>query len=428
MITAMLLGFGMAGVSGLVLWESQQAEKNLRIPRIRSAMSGVEAKIRMAATKPQTYNCTTEASTTAGAVCTLTILNTDFQENFNGAKCSNSGSCGISVTAFNFVPATATQSGRIQTKISYDGQELSIKPIDVDIEVPLDLLQKNVVNCISLTSGTQPIFGGFRPDGSVICLALPGGCGVGEFISAIDPTTLKLTCGKFPNSGSCSTNEYMTQFDPMSSAPTCTSRADAFTKFGGNLNFTSTRGQVINPARPGVDSCALITTTLPPTTSPPACVPGTVTDTGCVGVGIMGTFDGCNAGTRNEPTCSAAAPTTTTSATIPNTTAVQNCPAGMAVTLYCYKICMGVNIAHINVTGYLANSVNQGGYTNQTNIISGDPARTHFHPTVNSYSFQCQNSALILQAGGPCEYHVDQPGADPDCDSYFSTTTTFQGF
>ncbi len=269
MITAMLLGFGMAGVSGLVLWESQQAEKNLRIPRIRSAMSGVEAKVRMAATKPQTYNCTTDSTTTVGANCTLTIVNTDFQENFTGAKCSGSGACGIAVEAFTFVPATATTPAKVQTKISYQGQELSIKPIDVDIEVPLDLMQKSSVNCITLTAGAQPIFMGYRPDGSVICQALPGGCGAGEFVAAIDPTTLKLTCGKFPNSGSCGANEFMTRFDPMSATPTCTTRADAFTKFGGNTTFSSTRGQVSNPGRPGADSCVLITTTLPPTTSPP---------------------------------------------------------------------------------------------------------------------------------------------------------------
>lgn len=271
MIGSMLLGFGVAAVSAFILWESQNADKNLRNLRVRATMAEVDARIKLAALSTENYNCSTSATTTTAATCNLVITNADFQETIAGAKCPATGFCGISVDPLNFISATATNPPHITTKISYTGTEISLAPIAVDIEVPLELIQNGIVNCTTLTAGARPIFHGFNKDGSIICQALPTGCGAGEYVKSVDPVTLKITCGSFLNSGACPSNQYIASFDPMLGTPVCVNRPDPFVKFGGNSNLSVARASTSNPSRPGPDNCAIIIAATPtPPTAPVA--------------------------------------------------------------------------------------------------------------------------------------------------------------
>lgn len=103
----------------------------------------------------------------------------------------------------------------------------------------------------------------------------------------------------------------------------------------------------------------------------------------------------------------------------------RSCNAGMGLSLYCEKLCYNGWNFHTNVPAQLNNTVPNGGFTNQTNIIS-TVAWAWFHPTVNSYGFNCNDGSLSLAYGGPCEYHVSTSWIDADCDNY--TPPVFEGF
>ncbi len=328
LLSSIVFSAGVILASGFLLQQSYQSERTLRIPRIKSIMSSIEAKVRLASLQPQTFTCPLTATATFNSsLCTLSTTFAELTEAVPG--CQNAGpTCGVVVQ--NPVLAGTT----LTATVIYQGTELAIAPIQLSISVPPDVLQASDYNCASIDP-TKPLFAGFNPDGSLICKPLPSDCPAGQYASGVSSTNLSLSCAALPTpANSCSLHQYMTSVN-WAGGPTftvtCAPRLNPFTffTFTPTLTVKTTPYSSPTPA-PANGACvpiptttaaptttttiAATTTTNPVTTTTFGCTPGPLVDTGCIGPNVMGTSDGCTSSSRIDATC--AAPTTTTT-TVP---------------------------------------------------------------------------------------------------------------
>src|SRR5689334_14717527 len=71
-LMALMIASAIIVIAGVLLQQSYETERVLRIPRVKSAINSVEAKLRLAALQPQTFSCPPTATATSNfSNCTL---------------------------------------------------------------------------------------------------------------------------------------------------------------------------------------------------------------------------------------------------------------------------------------------------------------------------------------------------------------------
>lgn len=246
--------------SAMMLQFSQDVQVNSKKPRIKSMMTSLEAKARSEIMKPTSYTgCVTGDGVGGRTSCTLDQTKiTSLSRAVPGTKCPTSDTppCGInvSVTSANMSLATGDPSNpivsRIIVKIKYEGTEVSMKDVDVVVDVPADILQANDTNGYYQCPNNKPKFNGFKPDGTINCVALPARAAPGTFVNSISLTNLTITPEPLPSSANCAASEYVNSVNWGNGGTnfsfTCASRLDPYSVFGftpkvapgGNIVYT----------------------------------------------------------------------------------------------------------------------------------------------------------------------------------------------
>jgi hypothetical protein len=271
LIMAIVLSLGVSVVVGTLLDQSLSTDKMLKGARIRAAMMAAEQRLKLLSVTPSSFVCSSTTSP-SGPVNECTLVSfpaAELNHYLPQVRCPNSAPCGVEIRNL------ALNNGHMTARIEYTGSDLSFQGTNVDIEVPKDILQSSQSDCFSIDP-SKPVFAGFRSDGSPDCRALSGNCtGPGEYVSAVDSKTLKVTCSTFQNNVGCRPDQFMTSLRWTGSAftATCANRPDPFTKFAFTPAPASAPVTAVSEA-PGPmprKTCAptTTTTTTTTTTSPP---------------------------------------------------------------------------------------------------------------------------------------------------------------
>lgn len=224
--TALVVGVGL-----LAAQLSATADTQLRKARVRSLMTYIESRVRLAALQPASYTgCN---STTGSSQCLQNsshpIWTNISSFRINGAKCPTGVKfCGIQLRGVNFNSNSRTLTARIE----YDGIDFSMRPINISIDVPTEILQSDTFSC----PDSAPILQGFSPDGRPNCLSLPS-CnpGAGEYISSINPSNLSPRCSKVCETQSCGIGKFISKYTwngGSSCSISCTDTLDPYAVWG----------------------------------------------------------------------------------------------------------------------------------------------------------------------------------------------------
>lgn len=214
--------------------------RNIRIPRIKAAQTTIESALRHVLVQPASFlnaagddTCNTDVGYTS---CQLNpaVINSLFEPIVG---CLTPVPCGVRVVAsgpnaWSYDSATRTFTGRI----IYEGTDLrQIKPHDVSIVVPAEVLQSEIVRC---TSVTTPLLAGFMPDGTKRCIAVgaPAVCPGGQYAAGFNNANLSLECRSIQSTPvSCPANQMIGSFNfqnPANISFTCINRPPPTTLWG----------------------------------------------------------------------------------------------------------------------------------------------------------------------------------------------------
>lgn len=200
LLTAMISALTVGIVSAVILQQSQITEKQSRTPRIKSAMSMLEAQLMESANQGQLMKpcdpattdplCLQLDSTKLNAMATI----------IPGAQCPTGVTqCGLRIENENFVFSTK----QFTAQIVYEGSEVVVAPINVNFIADMrEAWASQNSNC----PASQPLLIGFDSIGTPICRALPTACPAGEYVNQVDPMSLTsggVICVPFPANISC---------------------------------------------------------------------------------------------------------------------------------------------------------------------------------------------------------------------------------
>lgn len=202
---ASLIASGLVVGASVVAYKNFNVNKdNVRIARIKNLMNLVDAQVRRRAIQPESYiNCN---STGGVASCALdpTLFNDLNNKNVSGAKCGGAPGTACGVRVEN--AALNVGSRNFSARIVYHGSEANLKPIDVTIRVPTEVLQTSNFLC----PGTTPFFAGFQANGAPDCQGFRntatyqnGQCISGYFVSHVDISTRTVDCSPMPANIQC---------------------------------------------------------------------------------------------------------------------------------------------------------------------------------------------------------------------------------
>lgn len=239
----------------LMMSYSINIESGSKRPRIKSMMSSVEAKVRAALLTPGNYQgcVSSDVAASRGGACTLkTAAITGLSVKIPDIKCASGvPSCGISVTIETPFTMQTLASGQVvtrgQARINYEGVDFPMRYIEVDMDIPADILQSTGMNRCPTS---KPKFNGFLPDGRMNCIALDPKLLANEFVFSVDPNGLGTTKGVLPSTDfSCQPDQYFDRVRWVDGGNSidahCASRTDPFAAFGFNPKLKTSGGDVI---------------------------------------------------------------------------------------------------------------------------------------------------------------------------------------
>ena len=183
-----------------------------RVTQIRSRMTSLESLIRSMAFQPYSYDCGTENGGLAiSAINTCTIRGKYYDEVSKvvmpGSKCPDgtTGTCGFELDGPVLDTPPNSAVGIFRATIHYRGTEISeLRPSDIRLEIPTELLKSAVFDCARATP-TTPVLVGFKADGTPNCRGFrpivnnaPGNetapCPQGTYASQVQWNSLTFTC------------------------------------------------------------------------------------------------------------------------------------------------------------------------------------------------------------------------------------------
>lgn len=211
-----------------------QTQKHVRTIVIKQQMISAENRLNTLLLQPSSYEIIPPSKVAVIKQSVLEQLNISIA----GARCPSGVTfCGITVLQKEndhnekvpyWNPLTATFSG----VLAYNGDEVPIKDIVMDIKVPPEVVQLQKYMC----SPDFPFMAGFQANGELVCRALPEPkeCGfVGGYVKSVD-SGLRVVCGNFAQIISCSDDEYISPPGPQWAGDSgwvesgCTPRIDPY--------------------------------------------------------------------------------------------------------------------------------------------------------------------------------------------------------
>jgi hypothetical protein len=197
MIASMLASVLVVGASAVAFRNYNINHDSVRVARIKNLMNFVDLQVRRRALQPEGYvNCNSAVGT--GNCAVAVGFFTDLDRNVPGAKCAGGpNTCGVRVenTALDTVNRIFT------ARITYYGNDAKLKPIDVSIRVPTEILQSTNFTC----PGDRPFFSGFLASGAPDCQPfLTNGtyqgnqCIAGHFVRRINVSARTVECSPLP--------------------------------------------------------------------------------------------------------------------------------------------------------------------------------------------------------------------------------------
>ena len=232
-ISALMSVLAVTGLAYLVMELSGIASQRILVMRTKSIMAIVEHSVRMLAMQPQNYTgCTATGASSCVFAATTAFSGFDvavvedgiYGVRVPGAICDvGEPYCGVVIEAipptvldptdpggFGLVPKITggTTEYFFRARIRYTGSNFRLRPLDINLEVPVEILQTDNFNCPM----SRPIFGGFQ-NGSPICRTLSPACPAGQYIQIVNNRTLATTCATIPTSARCTNNSsFITRF------------------------------------------------------------------------------------------------------------------------------------------------------------------------------------------------------------------------
>ncbi|RZA07478.1 MAG: hypothetical protein EOP11_07585 [Proteobacteria bacterium] len=177
---------------------------SVRVARIKSLMNLVEAQVRRRALQPESY---VDCGTVTGAgTCSIRpgLFDDLNDKNVSGAQCAGGQGvrCGVRVE----LPNLDRGLKRFSARVSYYGNEAKLRPIDVVIQVPTEVLQAEIFTC----PNEAPFFLGFTPAGAPDCQPFRdnptfqgGACISGHFVKRINVSERTVECAPLPPMVQC---------------------------------------------------------------------------------------------------------------------------------------------------------------------------------------------------------------------------------
>lgn len=209
------------GIAAMTIMQrSLEINRQLRAPRIKAAQGSVEFALRHLLLQPSIYGGCNSVNTSS---CTLNVGAggpiARLFEAIPGCQGATPATCGVGVTTPAFDGTSRTFTGFI----SYNGTEISIKPTQISIVIPPEILQDAAVTC----TGDTPFLRGFLPSGAPDCRGFPS-CAPGEFLKGFSLTTLQPECQQMPSTPvACATGQYISTLTWSAAGAfvaTCTNR------------------------------------------------------------------------------------------------------------------------------------------------------------------------------------------------------------
>lgn len=232
LLNAIIVAGVVAGVTAVILSQTQTTNKMSRNPRIKSAMTVLETQMLSMAMQPGIYQgCSAQAQN-----CQLNSTAVAAFQNLNhtivGAHCGtpngskggsgvSSSSCGVKVQAASSLACLNGQNptynascaagqfynSATQTfcaEIYYQGTDVAMQPVCASTTVPQSVLQGDSTSCATAANLAGPypkiIFKGYDAAGNAVCAPIPacgGGVNVnapGNYVTSIDKLSMQTQC------------------------------------------------------------------------------------------------------------------------------------------------------------------------------------------------------------------------------------------
>jgi hypothetical protein len=153
-----------------------------------------------------------------------------------GAVCpAGAPNCGVHLTSVQFDVPSMT----FKAEIDYEGTEVAIAPIKINMKIPTDILASEMQYVCPLS---KPIFQGYDAAGNITCNAFPQTCSnglnlntQGVYIAKLDPKSLAPICNQLGDGTTtkCASAEYLSSYSwaTGSFSSVCVSRPDPFTAY-----------------------------------------------------------------------------------------------------------------------------------------------------------------------------------------------------
>ncbi|RYZ93624.1 MAG: hypothetical protein EOP06_00210 [Proteobacteria bacterium] len=226
-MAALLTSVAVGVMSLMVASRIVDSDRFIQRSRVRAVMVQTETQLRAKALSPDSYVCGD------GGVRTCILIPSRFSHlNFRTSQGE------VKTSGLTFDSAVGKLSAKIEFAPSTSfGPSTTFQPQEVEIDVPVDILQSHSFQCPS----ASPIFAGYETSGTTkgkpICKSVSSiTCPKGSYVASIDKQTLSPICMPAGGQMSCGTlSQFYDVFDWNGTSNMnqhCRPRLDPFTNLG----------------------------------------------------------------------------------------------------------------------------------------------------------------------------------------------------
>lgn len=189
---AAVLSAVLFSIAMILFYQADHAADLTKLAKIRSSFSLVQLRLQHLATVRENYLACLE-----NAACGVKIA--AFEEVVRQYP-------GVEPVLFLFDQNTFQLKGALK----YSGTDVEVEEEKIVIQLPKDILSASRATC----PATEPLLAGFTPEGKAVCRKFDATvCESGDYVSAIDPATLKAVCSPVGREIVCAPNEVISSFE-----------------------------------------------------------------------------------------------------------------------------------------------------------------------------------------------------------------------
>ena len=208
MLTAMVVTGAVMLAASAAYQKFGDTRDAFRDSRVKNLVAAVETQVRRRALQPEAYSGCSAASGSENCRLNEGFFADIRQQNIPGATClPGVRQCGVVISQMAFQPA----SRLLRAEILYAGTEVRVKPVSVEVNVPLEILQADIFHCGTIDK-SKPVFAGFDSQGKPICQGF-NECGPGQFVHEVNVSGRSLACKPLPGRVTCGAQQMISTFD-----------------------------------------------------------------------------------------------------------------------------------------------------------------------------------------------------------------------